>query len=69
MNRRHQEEMLSKKSTRGKEARFACGFLQIPPRHRQRCRRALDSPVGLVRNFHFQVSGALPGAPKKGEPV
>ena len=48
--------------------RFACGFLQIPPRDGHPCRPANDSPCRVRRRLSLP-SGALPGAPKRAEPA
>src|SRR5260370_19828822 len=46
--------------------RFACGFLQIPPRDGHRCRPANDSPCRVRRRLSLPSKSALPGAPRKG---
>src|ERR1700730_17184016 len=47
--------------------RFACGFLQIPPRDGHPCRPANDSPCRVRRRLSLPSKSALPGAPiKKG---
>src|SRR5437870_5078873 len=45
--------------------RFACGFLQIPPRDRHPCRPANDSPCRVRRRLSLPSERALPGAPRK----
>jgi len=45
--------------------RFACGFLQIPPRDGHPCRPANDSPCRVRRRLSLPSKSALPGAPKK----
>src|SRR5215813_8444223 len=47
--------------------RFACGFLQIPPRDGHPCRPANDSPCRVRRRLSLPSKSALPGAHKKGE--
>src|SRR5882762_7506233 len=50
--------------------RFACGFLQIPPRDGHPCRPANDSPCRVRRRLSLPSKCALPGAhKKKGEPL
>src|SRR5436190_19792099 len=50
--------------------RFACGFLQIPPRDGHPCRPANDSPCRVRRRLSLPSKCALPGARKeKGESV
>jgi len=44
--------------------RFACGFLQIPPRNGHLAVRLTIPTVGFVGDFHSLVT-ALPGAPKE----
>src|SRR5882672_12932999 len=48
------------------DQRFACGFLQIPPRDGHPCRPANDSPCRVRRRLSLPSKSALPGAPKKG---
>lgn len=45
--------------------RFACGFLQIPPRDGHPCRPANSSPCRACRGLTPPSERALPGAPKK----
>src|ERR1700742_4735704 len=45
--------------------RFACGFLQIPPRGGHPCRLANDSPCRVRRGLSPPSDCAMPGAPKK----
>src|SRR5881394_3600748 len=45
--------------------RFACGFLQIPPRDRHPCRPANDSPCRVRRRLSLLSECALPGAQTK----
>src|SRR5580765_988955 len=45
--------------------RFACGFLQIPPRDGHPCRPANDSPCRVRRRLSLPSERALPGAPTK----
>src|SRR6266851_529860 len=45
--------------------RFACGFLQIPPRDGHPCRPANDSPCRVRRRLSLPSKSALPGAPKQ----
>src|SRR5258706_13824191 len=47
--------------------RFACGFLQIPPRDGHLCRPANDSPCRVRRRLSLPSKCALPGARKKKE--
>src|SRR5215204_7682814 len=42
--------------------RFACGFLQIPPRDGHPCRPANDSPYRARRRLSLPSKSALPGA-------
>src|SRR3989442_12295022 len=42
--------------------RFACGFLQIPPRDVHPCRPANDSPCRVRRRLSLPNKSALPGA-------
>src|SRR6185503_3675219 len=42
--------------------RFACGFLQIPPRDGHPCRSANDSPCRVRRRLSLPSECALPGA-------
>ena len=49
--------------------RFACGFLQIPPRDGHPCRPANDSPCRVRRRLSLPSERALPGATKKGRCV
>src|ERR1051325_4944746 len=42
--------------------RFACGFLQIPPRDGHPCRPANDSPCRVRRRLSLPSKSALPGA-------
>ncbi len=44
--------------------RFACGFLQIPPRDGHPCRPA-NSPCRVRRRLSLPSKSALPGAPTK----
>src|ERR1700693_1776378 len=46
--------------------RFACGFLQIPPRDGHPCRPANDSPCRVRRRLSLPSECALPGAQEKG---
>ena len=45
--------------------RFACGFLQIPPRDGHPCRSANDSPCRVRRGLSPPNERALPGAQHK----
>src|SRR6185369_13668323 len=45
--------------------RFACGFLQIPPRDGHPCRPANDSPCRVRRRLSLPSKSALPGATNK----
>src|SRR5882724_11969562 len=45
--------------------RFACGFLQIPPRDEHPCRPANDSPCRVRRRLSLPSKCALPGAHKE----
>ena len=45
--------------------RFACGFLQIPPRDGHPCRSANDSPCRVRRRLSLPSKTALPGARTK----
>jgi hypothetical protein len=45
--------------------RFACGFLQIPPRDGHPCRLANDSPCRVRRRLSLPSKSALPGAQTK----
>src|SRR5208337_3742006 len=45
--------------------RFACGFLQIPPRDEHPCRSANTSPCRVCRGLSPPSKCALPGAPRK----
>src|SRR5687768_10353938 len=45
--------------------RFACGFLQIPPRDGHPCRPANDSPCRVRRGLSPPSDRAMPGAPIK----
>ena len=45
--------------------RFACGFLQIPPRGGHPCRPANSSPCRACRGLSPPSGCALPGAPQK----
>src|SRR5213594_610875 len=45
--------------------RFACGFLQIPPRDGHPCRPANDSPCRVRTRLSLPSKSALPGATKK----
>src|SRR6202795_1893407 len=45
--------------------RFACGFLQIPPRDGHPCRPANDSPCRVRRRLSLPTKSTLPGAPKR----
>jgi hypothetical protein len=45
--------------------RFACGFLQIPPRGGHPCRPANDSPCRVRRRLSLPSGCALPGAQKR----
>src|SRR5436189_5903446 len=47
------------------DQRFACGFLQIPPRDGHPCRPANDSPCRVRRRLSLPSKSALPGAPMK----
>src|SRR6266566_5062774 len=47
------------------DQRFACGFLQIPPRDGHPCRPANDSRCRVRRRLSLPSECALPGAPKK----
>src|SRR5881296_3774050 len=47
------------------DQRFACGFLQIPPRDGHPCRPANDSPCRVRRRLSLPSKSALPGAPIK----
>jgi hypothetical protein len=47
------------------DQRFACGFLQIPPRDGHPCRPANDSPCRVRRRLSLPSGCALPGAPKE----
>jgi hypothetical protein len=47
--------------------RFACGFLQIPPRDGHPCRPANDSPCRVRRRLSLPSRSALPGAQKQGQ--
>jgi hypothetical protein len=47
------------------DQRFACGFLQIPPRDGHPCRSANDSPCLVRRRLSLPSKSALPGAPEK----
>jgi hypothetical protein len=47
------------------DQRFACGFLQIPPRDGHPCRPANDSPCRVRRRLSLPSKSALPGAPNK----
>src|SRR2546421_8890542 len=42
--------------------RFACGFLQIPPRDGHPCRPANSSPCRVCRRLSLPSKCALPGA-------
>src|SRR6267142_3609746 len=44
------------------DQRFACGFLQIPPRDGHPCRPANDSPCRVHRRLSLPSECALPGA-------
>ena len=46
--------------------RFACGFLQIPPRDGHPCRPADDSPCRVRRRLSLPSECALSGAQIKG---
>src|ERR1041384_5844674 len=48
--------------------RFACGFLQIPPRDGHPSRPANDSPCRARRRLSLPSECALPGATLKGRP-
>mgnify|MGYP001575341105 CR=1 FL=1 len=48
--------------------RFACGFLQIPPRGGHPCRPANDSPCRVRRRLPLPSECALPGAQIKNAP-
>ena len=45
--------------------RFACGFLQIPPRSGHPCRPAKSSSCQVCRGLSPPSECALPGAPRK----
>src|SRR5258706_100865 len=45
--------------------RFACGFLQIPPRDGHPCRPANGSPCRVHRRLSLPSECALPGAQTK----
>src|SRR5260221_13792147 len=45
--------------------RFACGFLQIPPRDGHPCRPANGSPCRVHRRLSLPSECALPGAQNK----
>src|SRR5215471_11014843 len=45
--------------------RFACGFLQIPPRDGHPCRPANSSPCRVCRRLSLPSECALPGAQSK----
>src|SRR5439155_16277480 len=45
--------------------RFACGFLQIPPRDGHPCRPANSSPCRVCRRLSLPSECALPGARSK----
>src|SRR2546430_14970808 len=45
--------------------RFACSFLQIPPRDGHPCRPANDSPCRVRRRLSLPSKSALPGAQPK----
>src|ERR1041384_3398964 len=45
--------------------RFACGFLQIPPRDGHPCRPANDSPCRVRSRLSLPSKSALPGAQTK----
>src|ERR1700704_7123910 len=45
--------------------RFACGFLQIPPRDGHPCRPANDSPCRVRRRLSLPSKSVLPGAQSK----
>src|ERR1043165_1333130 len=47
--------------------RFACGFLQIPPRGRHPCRPSNSSPCRVCRRLSLPSDCALPGAQNKKE--
>jgi hypothetical protein len=47
------------------DQRFACGFLQIPPRDGHPCRPANTSPCRACRGLPPPSECALPGAPKE----
>src|SRR5437773_9823665 len=47
------------------DQRFACGFLQIPPRDGHPCRPANSSPCRVRRRLSLPSECALPGAQKK----
>src|SRR5438270_3107428 len=49
--------------------RFACGFLQIPPRDGHPCRPANSSPCRVCRRFSLPSECALPGAQEKAATV
>src|SRR5258708_27673599 len=49
--------------------RFACGFLQIPPRDGHPCRPANDSPCRVRRRLSLPSGCALPGAQRKSTPA
>src|SRR5207253_10450738 len=46
--------------------RFACGFLQIPPRDGHPCRPANSSPCRACRRLSLPSECALPGAQCEG---
>src|SRR5258707_13785861 len=48
--------------------RFACGFLQIPPRDGHPCRPANGSPCRVHRRLSLPSECALPGAQMKKDP-
>src|SRR3989441_12640469 len=48
--------------------RFACGFLQIPPRDGHPCRPPNGSPCRVRRRLSLPSECALPGAPRKSLP-
>src|SRR5204862_6063914 len=47
------------------DQRFACGFLQLPPRDGHPCRPANDSPCRVRRRLSLLSECALPGAQTK----
>jgi hypothetical protein len=49
--------------------RFACGFLQIPPRDGHPCRPANRSPIGPIRDFHPPVNAPCRAHPQKKNPA